>query len=162
MELRGREVPGPWPVPPVRTPLEIEASFDSDVQGPLGTEELATTVSNLVDSLATTFSGDFIDSLTDFERQVTSWEHDAKETLSDLIKFGVVIKGFGDTGGFRDHLLINAAGTTEWSKLLKQIENVELTRRNRQPVPMDLSAMGSEDQQFEGNCSWCGIYVTDV
>ena len=41
VELRGREVPGPRPMPPVRTPLEIEASLlDSDVQGLLGTDEL--------------------------------------------------------------------------------------------------------------------------
>ena len=41
MELRGCVVPGPWPIPPVRIPLEIEASMlDSDVQE-LGTEELA-------------------------------------------------------------------------------------------------------------------------
>ena len=26
-----------------------------------------------------------------------------------------------------------------------------------QPVPIDLLAMGSQDQQFQGNCSWCGI-----
>ena len=45
-----------------------------------------TTVSKLVDLLATTFSGDLMDSLTDFERRVASWEHDAKETLSDLIQ----------------------------------------------------------------------------
>ena len=25
MDLRGREVPGPWPIPPVRPPLEMEA-----------------------------------------------------------------------------------------------------------------------------------------
>ena len=25
-------------------------------------------------------------------------------------------------------------------------------------MPMNLSAMGSQDQQFQGNCSWCGIY----
>ena len=36
-----------------------------------------TTVSKLVDLLATIFSGDLTDSLTDFERRVTSWEHDA-------------------------------------------------------------------------------------
>ena len=42
MDFRDREVPGPCPIPPVRTPLEIEASLlDSDVQGLLGTEELA-------------------------------------------------------------------------------------------------------------------------
>ena len=42
MELRGREVPGPWPIPTVRTPLEIVASLlDSDLQGLLGTEQLA-------------------------------------------------------------------------------------------------------------------------
>ena len=35
-----------------------------------------TTVSKLVDLLATTFSGDLMDSLTDFERRVSSWEHD--------------------------------------------------------------------------------------
>ena len=53
-----------------------------------------TTVSKLVDLLATTFSGDLMDSLTaDFERRVAFWEHDAEETLSDLFKIGVVIKG---------------------------------------------------------------------
>ena len=36
-----------------------------------------TTVSKLVDLLATTFSGELMDSLTDFDRRVTSWEHEA-------------------------------------------------------------------------------------
>ena len=41
MELHDRAV-SPWPIPPARAPLEIEASFlDSDVRGLLGTEELA-------------------------------------------------------------------------------------------------------------------------
>ena len=62
-----------------------------------------------------------MDSLTDFERRVTSWEHDAKDTLSDLI----VIKDL-ETGGFRDHLLINTAGKTEWTKFVKEFENIEL------------------------------------
>ena len=38
-----------------------------------------TTVSKIVDLLATTFCGDLVDSLTDFERRIASWEHDAKE-----------------------------------------------------------------------------------
>ena len=84
-----------------------------------------TTVSKLVDLLATTFSGDLMDSWTDFERLFTSWE--------DFIKIGVVIKGL-ERGGFRCHLLINTAGTTEWTKFVKDIENVELARRNTQPV----------------------------
>ena len=99
-----------------------------------------TTVSKLVDLLATTSSGDLVDSLTDLERRVTSWEHETKETLSDLIKIGVVIKGL-ERGGFRDHLLINTAGTTKW-----------IARRNTQPVPMDLSALDSQDQQLQGTC----------
>ena len=41
---------------------------------------------------------------------------------------------------------------------MKEIESFELARRKTQPVPMDLSAMGSQDQKFHGNCSWCGIY----
>ena len=41
---------------------------------------------------------------------------------------------------------------------MKEIENVELARRNTQLVPMDLSAMGSQDQRFQGNSAWCGIY----
>ena len=86
--------------------------------------------------------------MTDFERRVASWEHDAKETLSDLIKIEVVINDL-EKGGFRDHLLINTAGTTECMKFAKEIENVELARRNTQPVPMDLSAMGSQDQKFQ-------------
>ena len=44
-----------------------------------------TTVSKLVHLLATTFSGDLMDSLTDFQRRVTLWEHEAKDTLPDLI-----------------------------------------------------------------------------
>ena len=83
-----------------------------------------TTVPKLVDSLATTFSGDLMDSLTDFERQVTFLEHEAKETFRDLIRIGVVIKGL-EKGGFRDHLLINSEGSTEWTKFVKEIENVE-------------------------------------
>ena len=50
-----------------------------------------TTVSKFVDLLANTFSGDLMDSLTYFERGVASWEHEAKETLPDLIKIGVVV-----------------------------------------------------------------------
>ena len=42
----------------------------------------------------------------------------------------------------------------------KKTENVELARKNTQPVPMDLSGMRSQDQKFQGNCSWCGIWVT--
>ena len=97
-----------------------------------------------------------MDSLTDFERRVTSWEHEVKETLSALIKIGAVIKSL-EKVGFRYHLLITA-GTTEWTKFAKEIESVELARRNTQLVPMDLSAMGSQDQKFQGNCSWCGTY----
>ena len=70
-----------------------------------------------------------MDSSTDSERRVTSWEHEAKETLSDLIKFGVVIRGL-EKGGCRDHLLINTAGTTEMTKFVKEIGNVEITQRN--------------------------------
>ena len=34
-------MPEPWPIPPIRAPLEMEAGLlDSDVQEPLGTEEL--------------------------------------------------------------------------------------------------------------------------
>ena len=60
-----------------------------------------TTVSEIVGLLATTSSGDLMDSLTDFERRVTSWEYEAKETLSDLIKIGVHINVL-EKGGFRD------------------------------------------------------------
>ena len=103
-----------------------------------------------MDLLATTFSGDLMDSGTDFERRLTSREHEAKETLSDLIKIGVVIKGL-EKDVFRDRLPMNTAGTTEWTKIVKEIESVELARRNAQLVPMNLSAIGSQEQQFQGN-----------
>ena len=41
---------------------------------------------------------------------------------------------------------------------MKEIENVQSARRITQHVPMDLSAMGSQDETFRGNCSWCGTY----
>ena len=59
--------------------------FSSDDTNQFST---VTTVSKLVDLLASTYSGDLVDSLTDFQRRVTSWEHDAKATLSDLISIG--------------------------------------------------------------------------
>ena len=80
-----------------------------------------------------------------------------RKHVSDLIKIGVVIKGL-EKSGFRDHLHINTAGTTEWTKFVKEIENVEFERKNTQLVPMDLSAVGSQDQKFQESCSWCGIY----
>ena len=41
MELRGRVIPKPWPLPLVRTSLEMEAGLlDSDVQELLGAKEL--------------------------------------------------------------------------------------------------------------------------
>ena len=61
-------------------------------------------------------------------RRVASWEHDAKETLSDLIKIGVVIKGL-EKGVFFGSF-----------------------------VDQHCWAMGSQDQKLQGNCSWCGIY----
>ena len=54
-----------------------------------------TTVSKLVELLATAFTGAGKDALTDFERRVTYCEHDAKETLTDLMKSGVVINVLG-------------------------------------------------------------------
>ena len=62
----------------------------------------------LVDLFATSFSGDFVDAVTDFERRVTSWEHEAKEILSDWVNIGAVIKGL-EKYECRDHLLINTA-----------------------------------------------------
>ena len=74
-----------------------------------------------------------------------------KEALLDLINIGVVTKG-SERGVFRDKLVINTAGTTEWTKFVKEMENVELTRTSLQAVPEDLSAMGSQDQKFHRHC----------
>ena len=59
-----------------------------------------------------------MDAVTDFDQRVTSWEHDDNCTLSDLITIGAVIKGL-EKGGFRDHLVINTDGTTEWKTFVK-------------------------------------------
>ena len=66
---------------------------------------------------STVTEGDIMASLPDFERRVTSWEHDATETMSDLIMVGVVVQVL-EKGGFRDHLLINTAGTTELTNFI--------------------------------------------
>ena len=65
-----------------------------------------------------------------------------------------------EKGNFWDHLLINTSGTKQWSKFSREIEAVELARLNSRPTPMDLSAVGYDQQPtgFEGNCSWCGVY----
>ena len=88
------------------------------------------TVSELVDLLATTFSGGIMDSLTESERQATAWEHDVKEILSELIKIAIVIKGL-EKGGFRDRLLINTAGTTEWAKFVKRSKTLDEHEKHR-------------------------------
>ena len=118
---------------------------------------MVTTVSKLVDLPATTCGGDLMDSLTDFERRVTSWEHEAKETLSDLIRIGVVSKVWRKVG-FGIMCSSTLLARQNGRNFVKEIENVEFARRNTQPVPMDLSAMGSQNQKFQGNCSWCGTH----
>ena len=118
----------------------------------------ATTVTKLVELLSTQFAGDLLDCVTDFERRVAVWEGEAREQLSDLIEIGVVVNGL-EKGNFRDHLLISTSGTKQWSKFIREIEAVELARLNSRPTPMDLSAVG-HDQQPTGfeSCSWCGMY----
>ena len=59
--------------------------------------------------------------------------------------------------GFRDHLSINTSGTTEWSKFVEELENVQLARKNTKPPPVDLLSM-VQDQNFQGHCSWCGVH----
>ena len=101
-----------------------------------------TTVSKLVDLLSTTFSGDLMDSLTDFERRVTSWEHDAKETLSDSIKSGHqrFVERWFSQSFVNQHF---------WHDRMDEICEIVRkrfisTKKNMKPV----SAMGSQDQKL--------------
>ena len=70
-----------------------------------------------------------------------------------------MVKGL-EKGNFRDHLLINTSQTTVWDQFVKEIENVEMARKNTKVTPMDLSAVGKggQNKPFEGTCSWCGTY----
>ena len=52
------------------------------------------------------------------------------------MKLGVFINGL-EQGGFRDHLLINTAGTSEWNTRVQELENVEVARKNTKPTPVD-------------------------
>ena len=99
----------------------------------------ATAVTKFVELLSTQFAGDLLDCVTDFERRVAVWESEAGEQLSDLIKIGVVVKGL-EKGPFVDQHV----GTKQWSRFIKEIEAVELARRNSRPTPMDLSAVGHD------------------
>ena len=45
-----------------------------------------TTVSILLNLLETTFGGDLMKAMTDFERRVTAWEYESKKAVSHLIK----------------------------------------------------------------------------
>ena len=69
--------------------------------------------------------------VTDFERLVTAWEHESKDSLSNLLKVGVVMKSL-EKGGFREHLLISKAGTRLPNFFWKVIDKVELACRNYQ------------------------------
>ena len=82
-----------------------------------------------------------MDSLANSERRVSFWQQDAQETLSNSIKIGLVIKCF-EKGCSRDHLLINTG------------------EKNTQLVPMDMSAMGSHHQKFQGNFHGVEFIVT--
>ena len=90
-----------------------------------------TTASMLLGLFATSFSGDLMKAVIDFERRVTAWEHDSKDALSNLLKIGVVIKAL-EKGGFRAHLLISTAGTRLPIFFWKVIDKVELAFRNLQ------------------------------
>ena len=100
--------------------------------------------------------GDLLDSVTDFERRVSSWE---QRCARKYVRFDQHrgLKGLEEVG-FRDHLLINTAGTTEWTKFVKEIENVEFSEKEHAACSDGLAGDGSQDQKFQGNCSRCGSY----
>ena len=89
-----------------------------------------TTVPELVDLLATTFSGDLMDSWTYFQRRVTSWEHEAKETVVRFDQNRSCHQRFGE-GWFRESF----AHQHCWHDRMDEIcerdrQHVELARRN--------------------------------
>ena len=83
---------------------------------------LFSTVTKLVDLLAITYSGHIMDPETDFERRVASWEQEAKETSSDLINIGVVIKGLEKSGFWDRRKKTEYLQNNQWDGLARTIK----------------------------------------
>ena len=55
----------------------------------------ASVVGKLAEILRTPSDGDFLDSITTFERKIMIYEAQSRETISDSLKIGCVIAGMG-------------------------------------------------------------------
>ena len=84
------------------------------------------------------------------KREIHRYETSSKETFSDNIRLGVVLKNL-PIGSLREHLILNADKFKTWQLLRDEIANIsraQATALNRSS-PMDLDAVTAQMQALE-------------
>ena len=113
----------------------------------------ATCVGKLVEILSSSFEGELMDKITEFERKVSMWEAEAKEAFSDKLRIGVVVKGL-PAGSLKEHMLLAASKAASWAEFCGELEAIELAKKSLSSTPQPMS-MDALDGKFAGKCGYC-------
>ena len=109
----------------------------------------STNVGRLVEVLSSSFQGDLLEAITDFERRIMVYENQSGEAVSDALKIGCVVKGL-EQSTLKEHLIAAAAKVTTWPTFIREVESIEIAKR---------TAAGPSAMQIDmlhGKCHKCG------
>ena len=93
----------------------------------------------LMELLAFSFEGDMMERLEQFERDVYRYEQSSKETFTDNVRVGVMLRNV-PKGPLQEHLILNADKFKTWNAIRDEVVNVTRARATAQgaSAPMDL------------------------
>ena len=103
----------------------------------------------LVNILSWNFDGDVLQRVEAFEREITMYESDSKEKVTDNIKIGILLMRLPQ-GSLATHMLMNADKHENWQGFRDELLNIRRAQMVTNPngaAPMDIGALGKKGGQ---------------
>ena len=121
-------------------------------------------------------TGDFVDNLEQFDKEVAKYEKEAERVMDEEEKIGLIIRGM-QKGSLQEHLLLYSERCSSYAEFRQEIDTIARAQQAKllQTQPMDISAFGgkagkqgakgggkhgkagtSNPPKFEGECRKCG------
>ena len=99
-------------------------------------------------------SGRLLDKLEDFDMKANEYEKESKETISDNMRIGVVIKDM-EKGSLREHLLLHSERCATYAAFRSEVDTIARAQAASliTASPMEIGAV---TKKFDGKCNFCG------
>jgi hypothetical protein len=117
---------------------------------------LAVRAGTLQSLLGWSFSGDVLERIEAWEREVAHYEALSGTALPEDLRIGIVLRQM-DESPLKNHLILNAERFKLWKDFIAEITSVRLAMNATAggQAPMDLGAVGTAGS-FKGTCWKCG------